>query len=195
MAVESHGHSYVGIDINPDAVNAARRHADEAGSHNRFILGDVLSMKLKGTFDTVTLLGNALCHFNTTGFVSILTNIAGNVHAGSYFVVDYRDVVSLLFAKRWARRFSEKDGKRVVASLTKGINTSRGDLLLESIQERGRNFDFTHGVWSPFIIEPLMREKGWRLARRYPRRSWNGWLDVYLKELAVGSQTRRHPND
>lgn len=181
FVVEPEGHRYLGIDTNHDAVGAARQYAAEIGSHNRFVLGDVRSTELQGTFDTVTLLGNALCHFNTADFVSIIGNVAGHVHSGSYFVVDYRDVVSLLFARRWARRFSGRREARTVTSVTKGFDARRGDLLLESIQEGGRNLRFTHGVWSPFILEPLMRLNGWSLVRGKFKRRQNGWLDVYRK--------------
>lgn len=181
FVVEPEGHRYVGVDINPDAVDAARHHADEVGSHNRFVLGDVRSTKLAGTFDTVTLLGNALCHFNTADLVSIMRNVSGNVHSGSYFVVDYRDVVSLLFARRWARRFSGKRGTKTVTSVTKGIDTRRGDLLLESVQKGGSNFDFTHGVWSPFVLEPLMELNNWSLVRRNFNRRQSSWFDVYRR--------------
>jgi SAM-dependent methyltransferase len=180
--LEPEGHEYVGVDSNPDMIRSARDNARKTRSSNRFILGDVRSAGIEGRFDTVTLPGNALCHFDTADFLSIITNVERNVQARSCFVVDYRDVVSLLFAGKWARRFSEKRGGRTVTSLTKGIDTEQGILLLESVQKHGRNFDFTHGVWSPFIIEPLMRAKGWRLARRYPLRAWKGWLDVYEKE-------------
>lgn len=181
FVLEGKGHRYVGIDINPDVINAALRHSNELGSSNRFVLGDIRSAKLEGTFDTVMLLGNALCHFNTGDFVSILKSVARNVRAGSYFVIDYRDVVSLLFARRWARRFSGKRGGRTATSVTKGIDTRRGDLLLESVQSRGRNFDFTHGIWSPFILQPLMQLNKWTLVRREFGRRGDSWLDVYRR--------------
>ena len=181
FVIEPEGRRYVGIDINPDVITAALRHSREVGSRNKFILGDIRSARLEGTFDTVTLLGNALCHFNTGDFVSILKNIAGNVCAGSYFVVDYRDVVSLLYARKWARRFSGKRGGRTVTSVTKGIDTKYGDLLLESIQKGGRNLDFKHGVWSPFILQPLMQLNDWTLVHREYSRRRSSWLDVFRR--------------
>lgn len=182
FVVEPKGHRYVGVDVNPDAIEAARRDAENAGPHCRFILGDVLLTKLEGVFDTVTLLGNALIHFDTSVFSRILDNIEPNVHRGTYFIVDYRDVVGVLYRGQWGKRYTEKRGGRTVVSLRKGIDTERGELLIRSESDGRHNLDFSHAIWSPFIVEPLMHAKGWRLARRYPRRAWNGWLDVYERK-------------
>lgn len=181
FVVESQGHSYVGVDINPDAVHAARRYALEVGSHNRFILGDILSTKLEGVFDTVALLGNALIHLDTSALGRILDNLEPNVHEGTYFIVDYRDVVDMLYSGKWGKKYTERRGGRTVVSLRRGIDTEKGELLIRSESGGKRNLDFGHAIWSPFIIEPLIGAKGWKLVRRYPRRAWNGWLDVYKR--------------
>ena len=182
FVVESKGHSYVGIDINPDAVGAARNHAAEVGSRNRFVLEDIRSVKLEGTFDTLTLLGNALCHFNTSEFVSIMANVERNIHMGSYFIVDYRDVVSLLFAGKWSRkRYVQKRGGTTVTSLTRRIDTERGDAVIDSLAKGRRPLRFTYAIWSPFIIEPLMRLNKWKLVRREFRRLNSSWLDIYRR--------------
>jgi len=79
---EERGRRYVGIDVNPDAVSSARKYAEGVGSSNEFILGDARKMKVSGTFDTITLLGNALCHFNTAEVEDILESVRGNVKRG-----------------------------------------------------------------------------------------------------------------
>lgn len=149
------------------------------GSHNRFVLGDVLSAKLDGTFDTVALLGNALCHFNTVKFGTILDGVEPGVHVGTSFIVDYRDVVGMLYRGEWKKSYSERRGSRIIVGVGKGIDTVKGDMLIQSETGGRHNLDFTHAVWSPFIIEPLMAAKGWKLVRRRPKPEWKGWLDVY----------------
>jgi SAM-dependent methyltransferase len=117
---EKHGHEYVGIDINPDAVNAGRKYGKSVGSKVEFILGDARKEKLDGTFNTFTLLGNALCHFNTSDVVKVLANVQGNVAKGAHFLVDYRDVVKLLYRKKWAHKFKEvREGKPMTSN--KGV--------------------------------------------------------------------------
>ena len=181
LVVEPEGHDYVGVDINPDAIGAAKRYAKEVGSHNRFILGDMLNVKLEGTFDTVALLGNALIHFNTASLGKIMDSLDPHVHRGSFFIVDYRDVVGMLYRREWGKRYQERDGSRTVVSIPQGIDVERGEILIKSESDGKHNLDFGHAIWSPFIIEPLLLAKGWRLAKQYRRRAWKGWLDVYAR--------------
>jgi len=85
FVIESKGHNYVGVDINQDMVDSAKRHANDTGSGNRFILADVRSSKLRGDYDTITLLGNAVIHFTVADLARILRNIDRNVHRGTFF--------------------------------------------------------------------------------------------------------------
>ena len=81
-------------------LSSARAYAREVGSRNRFIKGDVTKMKIEGNFDTICLLGNALCHFSTHDFSRILQNTDSHSERGAYFIVDYRDIVRLMFDKK-----------------------------------------------------------------------------------------------
>jgi SAM-dependent methyltransferase len=177
---EKHGHEYVGIDINPDAVNAGRKYGKSVGSKVEFILGDARREKLDGTFNTVTLLGNALCHFNTSDVVKVLANIRSNLVEGAYFIVDYRDVVKLLYERKWDRRFKEvREGKPTI-SITKECDTLKGQFDMDSFGGSGRKeVEFVHGIWSPFIIEPIMELNGWSLVNRKLKRKLTVWQDVY----------------
>ena len=91
--LEPTGRTYVGMDANPDMIREARRAARERGSDQRFILGDVTRTRLVGRFDTLALLGNAIGHLNVRGVDELLRTRRANVHPGSTFVIDYRDVV------------------------------------------------------------------------------------------------------
>jgi len=181
--VETKGHEYVGIDANPDVVKSAIGHARRAKSSNRFLLGDIRSAKISGVFDTITLLGNALTHFNIEDFVATISNLSKNVRIGSYLIVDYRDVVSMLFQRRWKRRFTGKRGGHLpgITTATRDINPLLGELLMESMKQGRRKLKFRFGVWSPFIVEALMRLMGWRLVRRSYKNSSNISLEVYRK--------------
>ncbi len=179
---EGMGRRYLGIDINQDAILGAREHAKKVGSGNRFVLGDARTVRVRGTFDTVTLLGNAPCHFDTAEFAVILDNIHRNIKCGSYFIMDYRDVVQILYQRKWARRFSQMREGRPMVSVTKRFDSVKGDLVIDSLGAGGRRrLEFTHAVWSPFIIEPLMRSRGWSLVRRRFGEKDSLWTDIYRK--------------
>jgi len=111
-----------------------------------------------------------------------LDNIEGNIREGSHFIVDYRDVVGMMYRGEWGKKYSEKKNGRKLVSIGKGIDTVKGDLLIRSETDGRHNLDFAHAVWSPFIIEPLMAAKGWSRVCRFSRPEWRGWLDVYRRD-------------
>jgi len=180
--IEPHGHSYVGIDINPDMINSARAYAKRSGSKDTFIEGDTRSAKVKGTFDTVTLLGNALIHFSTESLFETLKGIQSHVHKGTFFITDYRDVVSMLYSGKWSKKYADMYGKRSVLSLTEGIDTRTGELLVRSESERKHNLDFRAAIWSPFIMATIMHSNGWTLKKRETTPASDIWLEVYRKK-------------
>jgi SAM-dependent methyltransferase len=180
--IEKYGHSYTGIDLNPDMISSARSYAKKIGSRSKFIKGDITQINIEGTFDTVCILGNALCHLSTGDLSLVLENTAANCKQGAHVVLDYRDMVRLMFAKRWnvGKRLLEKEKRRI--SKTKGCDTRTGFVLTTTTDLDGRNeVQFAHAIWSPFIIEPILNDHGWSLVRRKLSKRWTGWLDVYRK--------------
>lgn len=178
--VEREGRAYTGVDVNPDMIAAARSYAREVGSANRFKTGDALRMKFDGTFDTICILGNALCHFSTRDFSRTVQRISPHIKRGGYLIADYRDLVLLMFNKRWNVRKKLVKGGRV--SATKGCDTSSGFVLVATADLDGENrVGFAHAIWSPFIIEPIMIDHGWTLVRRRFSKRWSGWLDIYRR--------------
>lgn len=180
--IEPKGHQYTGADINPDMISSASYYAKSIGSKNKFILGDVTKMKFRSRFDTITFLGNGLTHLTTEEFSRIITNLEKSVHKGSYFVIDYRDVVYMLFKRIWKNKFVSKSRVQPITVITKGIDTNTGEIFQESFDKDGKKkVEYVQTVWSQFIIEPLMKAYGWKLISRNPVRIWTGWRDVYKK--------------
>ena len=183
FVIEHHGHSYVGIDINPDMITNAKRHAKKIKSKNRFVLGDIRKKKISKKFNTITFLGNAICHLNTFDFLDIVRTVNKMSDKGSYFIIDHRDVVKLLFDRKWKYRMTEKgEGKRPLISVTTGANTQRGEIHKKFYSKSGKfKVGFNHTIWSPFILEPIMISNGWKLVRRKQLKEWQGWIEVYRK--------------
>lgn len=182
FVVEPNGHRYTGIDINPDMIKYAKNYAKKIKSKNRFILGDVTKKKISGKFDILTFIGNGLCHITTHDFLNILKNLKKNTHKGTYFIIDYRDVVELLFKRQWKNRIIEKTKGKTIISLTVGASTEAGEIYKKAFEKSGKNkINFIHTIWSPFIIEPIMKSSGWKLVKRKRLATWKGWIDVYNK--------------
>ncbi len=186
--LERDKHRYTGIDINPDMISSARNYAARVTSKNRFITGNIIQMKIEGTFDTICILGNALCHFSAYDLSRILQNIHVHCQRTAYFIVDYRDMVRLMFNKRWNVKKRLVDKARGRISTTKGCDTRAGFVLVLGTDLYGKNkVRFSHAIWSPFIISTIMNAYGWSLIRRRFSKRWSGWLDVYRRSSLLRS--------
>lgn len=180
--VEQQGHAYTGIDVNPDMISSARTYAKDVSSRNRFIKTDVTRLKIEGKFDTICILGNALCHFSTRELSKVLQRVVSHCGRGSYLIVDYRDMVLQMFNKKWnlRRRLVMKDRGRV--SVTTGCDTRTGFVQVSTTDMRGKNkVRLAHAIWSPFIVTLIMNEHGWSLAKRSFWKKRSLWLDIYRR--------------
>jgi len=175
------GRNYTGIDVNPDMIRAARRYAKISKSSFRFILGDAATTRISGRFDTIAFVGNGMAHVNVKTFSRLLQNIQRNAHRGSLFIADYRDVVELLAKRKWKARMTERREGKSFVSITTGFDTKAGDIHKLAKFRKGRNVRFTHAIWSPFILEPLIEAYGWRLLKRKRNEQSPGWVEVYRK--------------
>jgi SAM-dependent methyltransferase len=181
--LEPHGYGYVGVDINPDAIRSAKAHATKIKSRNRFVVGDVRTTSIEGSFDTVALLGNALIHLNAEELRDVLGNVRGNAAEDAYFLIHYRDVVSSLFhgGWKWKGRYVETRSGKEIVSVTKEIDTQAGEMTIESSSAGRRKLEFTAAIWSPFILQGIMESNAWRLERRRSIHDSGIWLDVYRR--------------
>ncbi len=179
---ERDGRDYVGIDKNPDMIKEAKKAGNRKSKRTRFLLGDVRAVRIPGKFDTLTLLGNAVIHFDTLELLTILRNVSGNVHEGAHFIVEYRDVVSMLYSGEWNPRKAQEQHDtvfgKVIGSRSIGVDPLSGNIKIQSLVDGRENLVFTHAIWSPFIIQPIMEAENYELVKRRenPR---NVWLDVY----------------
>lgn len=203
VVLEGAGPRYVGVDANPDMIREAGRAARASGSRNRFVLGDVTRVSLRGRFDTLVLLGNALGHLGLQEMDELLRRRRSNVHRASTFLVDYRDVVGMIWRGEWARGPYVQTHKRgKVVSRTRSVDLESGLIHIRSRPSTGRwKVDFTQAIWSPFILEGLMRSHGWGLERRAPGNAppegiseVDRWVDVYRFQGDAGRPPRRMPS-
>ena len=135
-----------------------------------------------GEFDIVDMLSNTLGHINVDLFRNMLKRLNKNVHRNSYFLVDYRDVVKLLFEKKWLdKMIIKRENKPTLLSITIGCDTVTGEILKQTLAGNRPLLNFTHAIWSPFILEAIMKDNGWLLIKRKYTKRWEGFFDVYKK--------------
>ena len=170
--LEPTGRSYLGVDANPDMIREARKAAKAVGSRQRFVLGDVTRTHIPGQFDTLALIGNSLAHFNVEDVDELLRQRRANVHPGSTFIVEYRDLVAMFWQGTWSRVKTQTHVRGKIVHRTRLLDLENGRLELRARPSSRRwVLDWAHAIWSPFILDMVMRNHGWRLMHRSPPRS------------------------
>ena len=175
IMLEPSDRSYLGIDANPDMIREARRAAKARGSRQGFVRGDICRARIAGRFDTVTLLGNSLAHINLREMDELLRRRAENVHPGSTFIIDYRDLVGMFWRGTWSRVKVQSHVRGKVTHRTRLVNLEEGRLHMRARPASGAwVLDWAHAIWSPYILESIMRSHGYRLVRRSALRPSSG---------------------
>ncbi len=179
--VDQTGISYTGIDINPDMIKTAELYSKKTGSRCNFILGNAINKKISGEFDTIVCIGNSLSHLTSKEFQGIPRNLNSNAEKGTCFIVDYRDTIGLLFKKAWKDKFEDTNNGITKTIVTKGCNTVNGEIYQDGFVKGKLLMKSKQTIWSPFILEPIMRSYNWSLIKRTDAKEWQGWLDIYQK--------------
>jgi SAM-dependent methyltransferase len=190
--------SYVGIDANPDMIHEAR--TAKRNSRQRFVLGDIRRSRIAGRFDTVALLGNSLAHLSVADMTELLSRRASNVHRGTTFLVDYRDLVAMFWNGSWSKVKIQTHVRGRVVHRARLVDLEGGKLHMRARpSSRGWVLDWAHAIWSPFILESLMQSHGWQLVRRSPASTDSKvppehYIDVYrLEPKRADNRARRLP--
>jgi SAM-dependent methyltransferase len=169
--LEPAGLSYAGVDANPDMIREARKSAKQAGSRQTFMLGDIVRGRIPGRFDTITLLGNSMAHFDVRDMDELLRRRRANAHAGTTFLLEYRDLIAMFWQGTWSRVKIQTTVRGKVVHRARLVDLENGNLAMRARPSSGAwVLDWEHAIWSPFILEMLMRSHGWQLIRRSPPR-------------------------
>ncbi len=181
FALERLGLKVTGIDIQKDMVNRAKKTAREICSDASFILMDIHEVDIKEKFDSIFILGNTLIHMSLEDFVNIIKKINNMIQGNGVLVVHYFDVIRDIINQELFIKSPKIADKRVEFSydLEKGaINIMVIEReLREDLYEAER---FSIYIWSPWILENIMKDNGYKLeVREYLPNC--GILDIYKK--------------
>lgn len=180
------GREYLGVDANPDMLREARK------TGLRFLEADITRDRIPGRFDTIALLGNAMAHFTITDMDRLLGARRANARPGSTFVVDYRDLIAMFWQDSWTSVKVTTHVRGKITHRVRVVDLEKGTLELRARPStRKWVLDWSHAIWSPFILETLMRHHGWLLLHRSGLRVPagrskipEGYADVYRLEAA-----------
>lgn len=177
--VEKDGKNYTGIDLNEEMIERARKFKDKTGSGCKFLHGNVTDVDVQRKFNTITFIGNSIIHFSPEDFIEMIKNIESNSKDGTYFIVEYRDVVKLLAKGEWEDEYEFEENDEAITTLSEKYDTEEGVILQ---RKKGSDLEWQVGIWSPFMMESIMNLLGWELVKRRTREDYEGFLEVYEKE-------------
>ena len=177
--LEDRGHTYVGVDINPDMLREARSAARRLHARARFLEGDIATLPIPGRFDTLTLLGNALSHLRADEAARLLATRRQNVHRGAYMILHYRDTVAVYYKGLWKSPYVETHKGARTVHRTQSIDWDTGVIQVRAKRRAAWSVDFTVKIWSPFITAALLADHGWVSVHRRAVPAHYSWVDVY----------------
>ncbi len=184
MLVHEKVKRYVGVDANGEMIRNARDVARKLGAKNcSFFLCDVRKFAMREKFDTIACLGNSLCHLDVFDWIEVVKNVNEVSEKNAHFIIEYRDVVNLLFEKKWKDVTVFEENGKLWVDVSKEMDTKSGKIwkFAFSPQEQRSWMEFFHAVWSPFILRSVMRLLGWRLVGEKKVEEWDGYVEVYEK--------------
>lgn len=173
--LEKKGYSVDGIDFNKKYLQVAKKYKEKVKSNCNFFQGDLKKIKLNIKYDYGLLLGNTLPHFDMDELDNIIKNSKKYLRCGAYFIFDYNDWVKL-FLNKYPIKFLEKKDPEII-SYHKKFSGEEGAIYREFNTPK-KKFTLKLTVWSPFILDYLMKQNGFKKIKHINTRN-NKYLSIY----------------
>lgn len=168
LALEKIGFDVIGVDIFKEYIDRAKIYGKKLNSKAEFFCMDAEKLKFKNeTFAIVTMLGNPLPHFSIDSLNKTFSEIFRVLKKEGELIVEYNDFIKILFSSyRWTLVEHSPDNK-IMVSIHSGIDTNRG-YIKRFYQKKNKEFENIFYLWSPWLIEFLMKINGFKNIKSYP---------------------------
>ena len=150
------GHSVIGTDISPGAIQKAEAGKAKNGLPVEFLVSDMRSLEeVKGPFDAVVSFDNSMAHLTTDADLAFaLSSVLSMLRPGGVFLASLRDYDALRVERptgTMPRRIVDSFGERVYAQTWDWTEDGRSyDLRLFVLKRSGEN-------WTARPLETRMR--------------------------------------
>ncbi|GAB6101542.1 class I SAM-dependent methyltransferase [Thermococcus atlanticus] len=164
FALEELGFEVIGIDLQEELIEKAKKISEELGYKAEFRVMDAKKLDFPDeSFDLVALLGNPLPHLNIYDFDKIVQEAFRVLKPGGVLFLEYADWVRLLH-QGYRNVLVEEPFIQFHVSL----NTVKGQVERLFINpERGYFFRVKINVWAPWIVEFILRKAGFEVGTHY----------------------------
>ncbi|MGQ4891027.1 MAG: class I SAM-dependent methyltransferase [Candidatus Njordarchaeia archaeon] len=157
------GVDVVGVDIQKDMLEMAKRYSDRHNLNARFILGNIKNLELGEKFDSIFLVGNSIAHFSLMEFEQIIGTVKKHLHLEGHFIVEFSDAIWEIFTGN-LKLIPKADVKEKIEV---SYNPFEGSVNILKVKRMIRN-DFFEAerhslyIWSPWLLRYVMEKNGFK---------------------------------
>ncbi|MBO8175691.1 MAG: class I SAM-dependent methyltransferase [Thermococcus sp.] len=164
FALEELGFEVIGIDVQEELVEKAKKIAEELGYKMEFRVMDARKLDFPNeTLDLVALLGNPLPHLSVYDFDKIIQEAFRVLKPNGVLFLEYADWIRLLH-----QGYREVLVEDPFISFHISLDTTKGQIERLFINlEKGYFFRVKINVWAPWIVEFILRKVGFEVEMHY----------------------------
>ena len=164
FALEKLGFEVIGVDVQEELVEKAKKIAEELGYKTEFRVMDARKLDFPdGSFDVVALLGNPLPHLSVYDFDKIIQEAFRVLKPNGVLFLEYADWIRLLH-----QGYREVLVEDPFISFHISLDTTKGQIERLFINlEKGYFFRVKINVWAPWIVEFILRKVGFEVEMHY----------------------------
>lgn len=164
FALENLGFEVIGIDVQEELVEKAKEIAKGLRYNAEFRVMDAKKLDFPdGSLDLVTLLGNPLPHLSIYDFDEIAQEAFRVLKPNGVLFLEYADWVRLLHDG-----YKHALVEDPFLSFHVSLNTMKGEVERLFINlEKGYFFRVKINLWSPWIVEFILRKAGFEVETHY----------------------------
>ncbi|ALM75402.1 class I SAM-dependent methyltransferase [Thermococcus barophilus] len=164
FALEELGFEVIGIDLQEELIEKAKKISEELGYKAEFRVMDAKKLDFPDeSFDLVALLGNSLPHLNIYDFDKIVQEAFRVLKPGGVLFLEYADWVRLLH-----QGYRDVLVEEPFISFHVSLNTVKGHVEKLFINlEKGYFFRVKINVWAPWIVEFILKKAGFEVETHY----------------------------
>jgi cyclopropane fatty-acyl-phospholipid synthase-like methyltransferase len=169
IALAGRGHRVTGVDLSTEAIDHARRAADEAGADVEFVLADMREIPGDRPFDAAVCLGNSFGYLDLAGTREFVASLARAVRPGGGLIVDFGATAESILPA-----YTGEPGTMVTGDITvethHEYDPSESRLISRYAFRRGTvelHADAIHHIYTSGHLGALLAEGGFTAVRRY----------------------------
>jgi len=168
--LERKGYQMTGLDIQPSMINRARREAKKVKSRAKLVVGDAKALRFPDeSFDAIVFLGAPFGHFSMEEFNRIAEGAFRILKHRGTVVAEVNDHVALFLSGMYQRILYEPYGNEDALSIHSRYDSDEGTfnrLFLDLA--KGRRFKGSFRIWTPWILNYIMKRVGFTLKASEP---------------------------